>query len=121
MPRTFALTPPGEIEGAAANGLVLRRTCANLRPTAGGRGCRRLWWAALAVGAPAPRRTSQAAFPWCHDGGQSAVFTAVRGRSLTSRLMPELQRRTSANTRGSLVAALAVWGSGVRVPSAPPR
>jgi hypothetical protein len=66
------------------------------------------------------QRIGQAAFAWCHHGGQTTTFTVVRSGFLTTILRIDLRRRMSADVRGLPPAALAVWGSGVRVPSAPP-
>ena len=52
----------------------------------------------------------QAAFPWCHDSGQTAAFTPVRSGSLTTGSAPELRKRTTLDIRGPLPAALAVRG-----------
>jgi hypothetical protein len=63
----------------------------------------------------------QAASAWCHDGGQTKAFAVGRSGSLTTALPSDLRTQTAADVSGPLPAALAVWGSGVRVPSAPPR
>jgi hypothetical protein len=48
----------------------------------------------------------QAAFPWCHDRGQTAAFTLVRSGSLTTGSAPELRKRTILDIRGPLPVAL---------------
>ena len=62
----------------------------------------------------------QAANAWCHDGGLRSAFRVIRDGSLRTAHAADLRERTLTNLRGPLPAALAVWGSGVRVPSAPP-
>ncbi len=58
------------------------------------------------------QRVRQAASAWCHDGGQTAVFTVVRSGSLTTAFVFDLRKWTTADDRGSPPAALAVWKSG---------
>lgn len=74
----------------------------------------------LMLGKDGHQRAHQAASAWCHDGGQTAGFSAVHSGPLTTRQPRDLGERTLANPCGHTSAALAVWEAGVRVPSAPP-
>jgi hypothetical protein len=56
------------------------------------------------------QRVRQAAPAWCHDGGHTTAFTVVRSGSLTTAFALDLRKRTIADIRGPLPAALAVRG-----------
>jgi hypothetical protein len=56
--------------------------------------------------APVP---DQAAAARCHDRGQTVPFTVVRDGFSTSVVAGDLRRRTLADLREPLPAALAVW------------
>jgi hypothetical protein len=102
----------------------LRRTTADPRPTAGGKGSRlepsgpcggpscQPPHAVVRPSQDVRSGDSQAAGGRCHFGSQSTSFTRVRGRSLRTPLQADLRKRTTMDLRGPLPAALAGWGRG---------
>ena len=57
---------------------------------------------------------------WCHCGGQPAQSRRIRGSAPNVERPTDLHVCTNPDTPGPCPVTLAVWGSGVRVPSAPP-
>ena len=116
-------TAAPESEGSALSHRPPSETHGHPRRAWGGRSDR----GATACRLPSPQRghvqtqlSGQAAPARCHRGGQIGLYMLVRVCSLTAALRADLRRRTTADVCGLPSAALAAWGSGVRVPSAPP-